>query len=79
MHIARRTIIGIAAVWIILSIHNLIYNTGNLNSNDLSYNISVLYYHSIFTITTGCIIPASIMIICNLVLKQKRRQFMVSQ
>ncbi|CAF1234355.1 unnamed protein product [Rotaria sp. Silwood1] len=85
MYIARRTIVVIVAVWIVLPIHNLIFNTANLNPNDFSHNIPVLYYHSIFSVTTGCILPASIMITCafltyhNLVLKQKRRQLMIPQ
>ncbi|CAF3494732.1 unnamed protein product [Rotaria sp. Silwood1] len=85
MYIARRTIVVIVAVWIVLPIHNLIFNTANLNPNDFSHNIPVLYYHSIFSVTIGCILPASIMITCafltyhNLVLKQKRRQLMIPQ
>ncbi|CAF0983683.1 unnamed protein product [Rotaria sp. Silwood1] len=85
MHVARRTIVIIIVAWIVLPIHNLIYNTGNMNSSNIYYNAPLLYYHSIFTLTAGCIFPATIMITCaflthhNLVLKQKRRQFIIAQ
>ncbi|CAF3265963.1 unnamed protein product [Rotaria sp. Silwood2] len=85
MHIARRTIVIIIAVWLVLPIHNLIFNTGNVNSQNIFHHAPLLYYHSIFTLTTGCIFPATIMIVCafltyhNLVLKRKRRQFIITQ
>ncbi|CAF1212915.1 unnamed protein product [Rotaria sordida] len=85
MHIARRTILMIVIIWFVLPIHNLIYNTGNVNASNLSYHAPLLYYHSIFTLTAGCLLPASIMIICaflthhNLVLKRKRRQLIIAQ
>lgn len=84
MKIARGTIIGIIITWIVLPIHNLIYNTANMNIISFKYNTPLLYYHSAFTVVAGCILPASLMIICallthrNLVLKRKRRQNMVN-
>ncbi|CAF3128041.1 unnamed protein product [Rotaria socialis] len=84
MNIARRTIAVIIVAWIVFPMHNLIYNTANMNSNNFTYNTALLYYHSSFTVVAGCILPASIMIICafltyhNLVLKRKRRQNMVT-
>lgn len=83
MHIVRRIILINSITWIILPVHNLIYNTANFNSNDFIYNEALLYYHSIFTAMAGCILPGSIMITFsvliyrNLILKLRRRAAMI--
>jgi hypothetical protein len=85
IYIAHRVIAMTVVIWIVLPVHNLIYSTTTLCKNGCVYNTPMLYYHSIFTIITGCILPASMMIIWasliyrNLVLRQKRRQVMVIQ
>ncbi|CAF2007368.1 unnamed protein product [Rotaria magnacalcarata] len=79
INITRRTLVGIVIIWIVLPVHNLIYNTSNLNFVDFTYNIPLLFYHSFFTFTTGCTVPVSITIVCslviyhNLVVKRERR------
>jgi hypothetical protein len=85
VHVVRRVIPMIIIVWLVLPVHNLIFYTGNPTGYSTPSVIAVLYYHSIFSVTFGCILPASIMITCaflihhNLVLKQKRRQLIVIQ
>lgn len=84
MKIARHTVITIIIAWIVLPVHNLIYNTSILNKMDFNYNIPLLYYQCIFTLITGCILPVSIMIVCslftyhNLVIKRKHRQAIIA-
>lgn len=85
MQVAYRTILVTIIVSIILPVHNLIFDIRNPVKIGMIYNTTVLYYHSIFTVIVGCILPGLIMIICsfsihhNLVLKRARHQIMVTQ
>ncbi|CAF1181512.1 unnamed protein product [Rotaria sordida] len=64
VHIARYTIAYTIVVWLILPIHMIIYYEINSVANicTLSYSGSIAFYHSIYTITMGGILPATIMI-----------------
>lgn len=86
INITRRIILGIILIWLILPIYNFIYNTTVLqNAPDNVYISGVLYFHSIFSAITGCVLPGILMIIFaflvhhNLVEKLKRRQINIIQ
>jgi hypothetical protein len=85
MYIARRVVVINAILWLVLPIHNLIFYNIKDGVCGSFYSIGTQYYHGIFTILAGCVLPASIMIISaflthrNLVLKRKRRQMIVIQ
>ncbi|CAF3942406.1 unnamed protein product [Rotaria sp. Silwood1] len=64
VHIARYTIACTIVVGLILPIHSIIYYEINSVANicTLLYNGPIASYHSIYTITMGGILPATIMI-----------------
>jgi hypothetical protein len=86
IHIARRVIIGIVLVWIVLPVHILIFYNLKGNTCGIVYSMAAALYHSIFTTVMGGILPVTVMLICallihrNLVVKrQRRRQLSVNR
>ena len=79
LHIARRVIVSIILIWIVLPIHGLIFYNLKGNICGIFYSNVAAYYHSIFTTMTGAILPIVTMAACallthrNLVLKRQRR------
>lgn len=85
IYIAKRVVVIIIIIWIILPVHVLIvYNIRN-NACGIFYNIIASLYHSIFITITASILPTLIMSICtllihrNLALKRQRRQLNAPQ
>ena len=78
--IARRAVIIIAVVWIILPAHSLIFYNLRGNTCGIIYSSAAALYHSIFTTVVAAVVPTSIMATCarliyrNLVQRQQRRQ-----
>ncbi|CAF1287354.1 unnamed protein product [Adineta steineri] len=85
VYIARRVVIIIVLAWIVLPVHILLFHSIRNGICGPRYSIATALYHSIFTTITGCILPILFMSIFtlltyrNLVLKQKRRQFIIRQ
>ncbi|CAF2860110.1 unnamed protein product [Rotaria sp. Silwood2] len=86
VHIARYTIACTIVVWLILPIHTIIYYEINPVANicTLIYSGPIALYHSIYTITMGGILPATIMITAailiryNLTMKRNLRRQQVN-
>jgi hypothetical protein len=78
--IARRVVIIIVIVWIVLPMYTLIFYNLQGNICGILYSSVASLYHSIFSTTAAAIIPTSIMmtwallIYRNLVRKQERRR-----
>ncbi|CAF1380238.1 unnamed protein product [Adineta steineri] len=85
VYIARRVVAIIVLAWIVLRVHILLFHSIRNGICGPRYSIATALYHSIFTTITGCILPILFMSIFtlltyrNLVLKQKRRQFIIRQ
>ena len=80
--IARRAVIIIVIVWIVLPMYTLIFYNLQGNTCGILYSSVASLYHSIFSTTAAAIVPTSIMMTCalliyrNLVRKQERRRTM---
>jgi hypothetical protein len=85
IQIARRVVIIITIIWIILPIYSLVFYNIRNNTCGIFFNIAASLYHSIFITLTASIFPVLIMNICalltrrNLALKRERRQRNVLQ
>ncbi len=86
IHIARRVVVGIILVWIVLPVHTLIFYNLKGNTCGIVYSIAAALYHSIFTTIMGGILPVVIMLVCALLIhrnlsvkRQRRRQLSVNQ
>ncbi|CAF0759704.1 unnamed protein product [Adineta steineri] len=85
VHVAYRVVAIMIVTWLILPVPSLFYYNIKGPICAAIYNRATQYYHPIFIIITGFIIPVSIMIISafliynNLVKKRKRRQLMNTQ
>jgi len=85
VQIARRVVIIITIIWIILPIYILVFYNIRNNTCGIFFNIVASLYHSIFITLTASIFPVLIMTICalltrrNLALKRERRQRNVLQ
>jgi hypothetical protein len=82
VRLARRAVIVIAAVWIVLPMYSVILNNLRGNTCGIIYSSIGALYHSIFTTVAATVLPTSIMATCalliyrNLLRKQKQRQLM---
>ncbi|UJR19829.1 hypothetical protein I4U23_022962 [Adineta vaga] len=80
VYIARRVVVVIVIVWLILPVHTLIFYNIRASTCGIFSGIAAALYHSIFTTMASCVLPTSIMFGCallirqNLALKRQRRQ-----
>lgn len=81
---ARRIILAIVIVWLVLPVHILIFM--NLTNGNCAFNIiPASLYHSLSTTVLGVILPVAVMVLCavlirrNLVRKRIRQEQQTSQ
>ncbi|CAF2419101.1 unnamed protein product [Rotaria sp. Silwood2] len=72
VHIARRAVVVIICIWLILPIHTIVFYEIRPGAGicAIVYNRIAALYHSSYTIITGGIIPLIIMITCTLLIRR---------
>ncbi|CAF1016961.1 unnamed protein product [Rotaria sp. Silwood1] len=72
VHIARRVVILIICIWLILPIHTIVFYEIRPGAGvcAIVYNRAAALYHSIYTIITGGILPPTIMITSILLIRR---------
>ncbi|CAF1053178.1 unnamed protein product [Rotaria sp. Silwood1] len=72
VHVARRVILIVIGVWLVLPIHTLIFYEIREAAGicAIVYNRAAALYHSIYLLTTGGIFPATIMIVSALLIRR---------
>jgi hypothetical protein len=85
VHIARRILVIIVLIWILLSMYLLVIYDIRAGNCIIIYGYAASLFSAVFTIINACGIPGSIMIISaflirrNLVNKRERRHFNTNQ
>lgn len=72
VHIARRAILLIICIWLVLPIHTLVFYEIRPGAGicAIVYDRAAALYHSIYTIITGGIAPLTIMLTCILLIQR---------
>jgi hypothetical protein len=82
---ARRTVVVIVAVWLVLPVHTLIFYNLNAGTCGIVFSSAMALYHSIYTTIAGTILPVAFMLTFallihhNLVQRRVRRHVTVNQ
>ena len=83
--VARRAVVGIICIWLVLPIHGLIFYHLKQGGCSIYENQAAALYHSTFTTLFGSLLPVTIMVTCailiyrNLRLKHMRRIIIARQ
>jgi hypothetical protein len=80
VRVARSVVGMLVVIWLILPVHTLIFYNLRAGACGILYSTAAALYHSIFTTMVSCVLPASIMFTCallirrNLTLERQRHQ-----
>jgi hypothetical protein len=85
IRVARRVVLVIVLIWLVIPVYRLVFYDLQSNSCDLFGSPLVELVHSIYTVFSGAIFPPLVMISCllliqrNLALKRQRRRHITVQ